>query len=167
MSNYALFGRIDFQHPLFAPFSDARFSDFTKIHFWKYRTMNLASVTNANVVAAFDAGAPLLTEIPVERGRVLVMGSTWIPSDSQLALSTKFIPLLFGMLEQSANVRSISHQYTIGDSVSLPPGVEEVVIPDGPRKKSSGRAFSETSVPEFTRPVIFNSPSISTRTNPS
>jgi hypothetical protein len=147
VSNYALFGRIDFQHPLFAPFSDARFSDFTKIHFWKYRTMNLASVTNANVITSFDSGAPLLAEIPVERGRVLVMGSTWIPSDSQFALSTKFIPLLFGILEQSANVRSVSHQYTIGDSVPLPPGVEEVVVPDGARKKVSGRTFSETSVP--------------------
>jgi len=33
---YAMLGDVDFRHPLFAPFADPRYSDFTKIHFWKY-----------------------------------------------------------------------------------------------------------------------------------
>src|SRR5690606_31465719 len=32
---YALLGRIEFGHPLFAPFLDLRFSDFSRIHCWK------------------------------------------------------------------------------------------------------------------------------------
>ena len=34
---YALFGEIDFSHPIFAPFADPRFSDFSRIHFWRHR----------------------------------------------------------------------------------------------------------------------------------
>src|SRR5262249_48351400 len=37
VNSYAILGEIDFGHPLFAPFVDSRFSDFSKIHFWRYR----------------------------------------------------------------------------------------------------------------------------------
>src|SRR5260221_4371560 len=37
--DFSLLGRVDTRHPLFAPFADARFGDFTKIHFWKHRRM--------------------------------------------------------------------------------------------------------------------------------
>src|SRR5207249_1425782 len=40
LGNYAMISEIDFRHPLFAPFADPRFSDFTKIHFWKYRRLD-------------------------------------------------------------------------------------------------------------------------------
>ena len=39
VANYAMFGQMDFTHPLFAPFSDPRFGDFTKIRFWKHRKL--------------------------------------------------------------------------------------------------------------------------------
>ena len=147
VNNYGLFGRISFQHPLFAPFSDARYSDFTKIRFWKYRALDLSSITNANVIAAFDSGEPLLTEIPIERGRLLVLGTTWMPSDSQLALSSKFVPLLFGILEQSANLRLFSHQFMVGDTVSLPAETKDVKIPGGETKSITGDRFAETTAP--------------------
>ena len=148
-NGYGLFGKINFQHPLFSPFSDARFSDFTKIHFWKFRGLDLASITNANVIAAFDSGQPLLTEIPIEKGRLLALSSTWTPADSQFALSSKFIPLLFGILEQSANLRSATHHYVVGDSVLLPPNLKEVVLPNAERKPVADGAtrFGETTVP--------------------
>jgi hypothetical protein len=148
-NNYGLFGKINFQHPLFAPFSDARFSDFTKIHFWRFRGLDLTSLTNANVIAAFDSGQPLLTEIPLEKGRLLVLSSTWTPPDSQLALSSKFIPLLFGILEQSASLRGATHHYLVGDSVLLPPTAKEVLLPNGERKSvSEGAArFTDTGLP--------------------
>jgi hypothetical protein len=147
VNNFGMFGRISFQHPLFAPFSDARFSDFTKIHFWKYRSLDLGNITNATVIASFDSGQPLLAEIPIEKGRLLVLGTTWRPTDSQLALSTKFVPLLFGMLEQSANLRLNSHQYTVGDTVPLPPETAEIQLPSGESKNAGGDRFAETSTP--------------------
>jgi hypothetical protein len=148
-NNYGLFGRINFQHPLFAPFSDARFSDFTKIHFWKFRALDLSNITNANVIAAFDSGQPLLAEIPVENGRLLALASTWTPNDSQLALSSKFIPLLFGILEQSANLRVAAHQFLVGESVPLPMNVKEIVLPNGEKKalEPGAARFTETALP--------------------
>lgn len=147
VKNYALLGKIDYQNPLFAPFSDARYSDFTKIHFWKHRALNLANVTNATVIASFDSGDPALVSIPVEKGHLLVLTSTWMPSDSQLALSTKFVPLLFGMLEQSANLSVRRHHFMIGESIPLPGESKEVTLPDGTEATASDRLFSQTTQP--------------------
>ncbi len=36
-----LIGEIAFDHPLFAPFAAPQYSDFTKIHFWKHRKIDL------------------------------------------------------------------------------------------------------------------------------
>ena len=38
-ANYAMLGEINFRHPLFEPFAEPRFSDFTKIHFWNYQRL--------------------------------------------------------------------------------------------------------------------------------
>ena len=34
----AMLGDIDFEHPLFAPFAESQFSDFTGIRYWKHRS---------------------------------------------------------------------------------------------------------------------------------
>src|SRR5207244_12535632 len=54
-----------------APFADPRFSDFTKIHFWKYRRADATAIPNARVVAKFDTGDPALLEIRIGTGRML------------------------------------------------------------------------------------------------
>ncbi|MEO5959078.1 MAG: BatA domain-containing protein, partial [Opitutaceae bacterium] len=100
-TNYAMFAEIDFQHPLFAPFADPRFSDFTKIHFWKYRKIDPTAIPDARVIAKFDSGDPALMEVPLGKGRVFVLTSGWHPEDSQFARSSKFVPLLWSLLELS------------------------------------------------------------------
>ena len=50
---YALISRVALDHPLFAPFADPRFGDFTKIHFWKHRRVTLPSITGATVTQDF------------------------------------------------------------------------------------------------------------------
>ncbi len=117
---YAMFSEIDFQHPLFAPFADPRFSDFTKIHFWKFRKLDLAGVTGARTIAKFDSGDPAIAEVPTGRGRIYVIASGWQPEDSQLAVSSKFVPLLWSLLEQAGGVASFTTQYFVGDKVTLP-----------------------------------------------
>jgi hypothetical protein len=118
--NYALLAEIDFRHPLFAPFADPRFSDFTKIHFWKYRRLDVTSIPGARVIAKFDTGDPALVEVPVGKGRVFVLTSGWQPGESQLALSTKFVPLLYSMLELSGGPPSAPASYHVGQTVPLP-----------------------------------------------
>lgn len=132
-STYAMFAEIDFQHPLFAPFADPRYSDFTKIHFWRYRKIDPTGLPGARVVAKFDSGDPALLEVPVGRGRLYVLASGWQPEDSQLAVSSKFVPLLWSLLETSGGVGTFATSYTAGEPVPVPSerGVSGVRRPDG------------------------------------
>jgi hypothetical protein len=142
VSNYAMLSEIDFRHPLFSAFADPRFSDFTKIHFWKYRVIKPADLpSNARILAKFDAGDPAIVEIPVAAGRVILFASTWRPADSQLALSTKFVPLLYSLLEQSSGPAPAPTQYYIGDPIPVASAAAEANRewtlngPDGSRLK--------------------------------
>ena len=130
---YALIGDIDFGHPIFAPFADPRFSDFAKIRFWKHRSIGLDGAPNAKVLAKFDDKSPGLIQVPSERGSVIILATTWRPEDSQLALSSKFVPLLLSMLEQSSGALPRRAQYFVGESVPMPPGPQpfKVRAPSG------------------------------------
>ncbi len=130
--NYAMLTELDFTHPLFAPFADPRFSDFTKIHVWKHRTVDLAGLNGVRVLAKFDSGSPALAEIPVGRGRVLVLATGWHPADSQLALSTKFVPLVVSLLDYAGALAGLdAAAHLVGEPVPLRPGVERLRLPDG------------------------------------
>ena len=130
---YALLGRIEFGHPLFAPFLDMRFSDFSRIHFWKYRKLDATALPETKVLAAFDSGDPAIIETRVGRGTLFVLTSSWRQTDSQLALSSKFVPLLYSMLELNRPARPSTQDRIVGDSLTLAgfarPGV--LTLPDG------------------------------------
>ncbi|TDJ72636.1 MAG: VWA domain-containing protein [Planctomycetota bacterium] len=136
---FALLGEIDFAHPLFAPFSDPRFSDFTKIRFWRHRVLELPPTgrpeSAPRVLARFDDGAPFLVERMVGPGRILVVTSGWGADDSDFALSSKFAPLVLGMLRLGAGPDLAAATFHVGDRVPLPPagpaGTRTVRRPDG------------------------------------
>jgi hypothetical protein len=133
-ARYALLGELDFRHPLLAPFADPRFSDFSRIHFWRHRRLDLAGVRDVNVVARFDSGDPALVEVAAGRGRVVVLAAGWQPADSQLALSTKFVPLVSALLEHAGVLAPPALTTTlVGDPVPLPAaaGARRVRGPDG------------------------------------
>lgn len=152
--DYAMFGQIDFGDALFAPFSDPRFSDFTKVHFWRYRRLTLPDNWQGRVLARFDGGAPLLLEKPLGKGRIWVLAAGWHPKDSDFSRSTKFVPLLAGMLERSSERRLVAEQYEVGDSVGLPVlrgsnAAGSVRTPDGATLELTADAtsFNETNLP--------------------
>ena len=130
---YAMLAEIDFRHPLFATFADPRFSDFTKIHFWRHRQLDAAAVPGARVLAKFDSGAPAVLEMPVGKGRVMMLTSGWQPEDSQLALSSKFVPLLYSLIELGGDGAAPATQATVGDRVPLAAmsGAPTLRMPDG------------------------------------
>jgi hypothetical protein len=154
-SRYAMLGEVDFRHPLFAPFADARFSDFTKIHFWKARRLDTDAIPGAKVLARFDTGDPALVEASVGKGRVLVLASGWHPADSQLALSSKFVPLLYSLLELAGAAPPAPAQYLVGEVVPLPAEWTQtnapltVVRPDGSTVSlpAGATSFVEASAP--------------------
>ncbi len=139
VKDYALLAQIDFQSATFAPFADPRFSDFTKIHFWHHRRLDAATIPGARVLASFDDRDPAVLHIPIGKGGVIVFTSDWSPRDSQLALSSKFVPLLHAILDESAGLPPARAQYFVGDEIPLPPGAQPFTMrkPDG----------SETQVP--------------------
>jgi hypothetical protein len=151
-SSYSMFGEIDFTHPLFAPFADARFNDFTKIHFWKSRKVAFAT-TNALTLAKFDNGAPALAQINTGKGSLFVLASGWNPGDSQLALSSKFVPLLFSLLELSGAIKAQSLDFHVGDAVDVSSlratNATTIRKPDGTTASLAGgaKSFSETDAP--------------------
>ena len=116
---YAMLAEIDFKHPLFAPFADPRYSDFTKIHFWKYRRLELTGLTDARTLARFDQGDPALVDVPVGKGRVVLLAAGWNTDDSQLAVSSKFVPLLLSVLELSGALKPPGEQAVVNDVLPL------------------------------------------------
>ena len=67
-----------------------------------------------------------------QRGKVLALAAGWHPEDSQLALSSRFIPLLFSMLEYAGELRSgrAAHIQS-GRSIPIPEQTDRVIVPDG------------------------------------
>jgi hypothetical protein len=126
--NFAMLGQIEFKHPLFLPFADSRYSDFTRIHFWKHRQLDREAFPSAQVLARFDSGDPAILQLPNGKGQVFVFASCWHPADSQLALSSKFVPLLYSLLELSGAPAAAPAQYLVGESVSLPASAAPIRI---------------------------------------
>lgn len=132
-NRYAMLRDIAFDHPLFSPLSGPQFSDFTKIHFWKHRKITDQHLPGAKTLAWFDDGDPAVLDKAVGRGRLVVWASSWRPADSQLARSSKFVPMMAALLElRDGRVQSTA-QHHIGDRIPVPPSAAAVRVrkPDG------------------------------------
>ena len=120
VKDHARFGEIDFKSPVFAPFADPRYSDFSSIRIWRYRVLPETLMTPGKVLARFDSGDPAWVSYPVGKGTLHVMTTTWRPADSQLALTTKFAPLLHSLI---ANAGPGSGLYFVGHEGIETPGI--------------------------------------------
>jgi hypothetical protein len=150
--NFALLGSIDFRHPIFKPFDDPRFSDFSHIHFWKHRRWDIPAALHAQVLAKFDDDSPALFQVDVGKGHLLVLASSWNPADSQLAVSSKFPPLLQTMLDWSGASAPARFQFHTGDAIPAPSSAHESVAwlkPAGGKAivQSADTPFSDTDTP--------------------
>ena len=132
MPNYALIGEVNRKHPVLSPFSDARFGDFSKVHLWRYRKLPTDLLDRENIVslARVSGGDPLWFEAAKGKGNLVVFTTGWNRTDSQLALSTKFIPLIYMVLHRSSVTRD--PVLRVGDPIPLPAeGLTAVVTPGG------------------------------------
>ena len=154
--NYALISRVALDHPLFAPFADPRFGDFTKIHFWKHRRVTLPKESATRTIAWFDNGDPFLLEHPLGKGRLLIATAGWHPADSQLALSTKFVPLIDGLLRRPDGAL-VEAQYAVHDRIALPPpqNAEEKRSIRGPDGRQVELAANASTFDGADRPGIY------------
>lgn len=152
---YQLLGEIDFTHPLFVPFANPRYSDFTKIHFWQHQPVTLTAGGASRAVARFDDGAPWLIERSVGKGRILVMTSGWHPDDSQLALSSKFVMFLGGLLDQALGSAQPLAGIPVGTPIPLRPDRDGPLVIRTPEGQDVSVPVSETRFTETTAPGIY------------
>jgi Aerotolerance regulator N-terminal/von Willebrand factor type A domain len=121
--DFALLSAIDYTSPVFKPFADPRFNDFSKIRVWTHRRLEVkASLDTSNLVqtiASLDDGSPWLLRNPVGRGNVWIMTSGWQPESSQLGLSSKFVPILLGMLDPTGKSLSSQLVYAVGEAIPV------------------------------------------------
>ncbi len=142
-----LLGEIAFDHPLFAPFAAPGYNDFTKIHFWKSRKLDTKALGDCRVLARFENGDPAVVEKRIAAGRLIVLASGWRPAESQLARSSKFVPLMTALLDLGDPRPQGSDRVLVGDAVPLPEGVEHVITkPDGAKVRARS-LFTETDLP--------------------
>ena len=117
--DYEMLASVDFTHPVFAPFDDPRFADFSKLRFWKHRVIDVDAIPEAKVLASFEGNSPAILEVPVGKGRLVVFSSGWNRSDSDLAVWSKFVPMMNGFLEYLGKQREFDPVNYVGDELDL------------------------------------------------
>lgn len=151
-----MLGEISYRHPLFAPLAGPQYNDFTKIRFWKYRRLNEPAIGDANVIARFENGDPAVVEKSIGKGRVVLLASSWRPDDSQLARSSKFVPLMLSLLTIGTSEAFETADLHVGDRIPLASFAARiadraatVVVPSGASLKISAdaTAFDQTDTP--------------------
>jgi hypothetical protein len=149
--DYVLWSEIDFESIWLAPFAEAQFADFSGVHFWKYRKLAEPLPAGSQTLIRFDDGAPAVVRLPTEQGRLWLFASGWHPADSQLARSTKFVPLMWRILEHALGDAPVTAALSIGQALPSPRIAEAWTIapPDGAAIAwtSSQPAFDATTTP--------------------
>ena len=131
VKDYVMFSRIDFAHPIFASMSDPQFNDFTKVKFWSHR--KLESLPDEwKIAAEFDDGDPAIIQADIDEGKVWVLASGWQPSASQLALSTKFLPLMYNFFDTLGGEYDPFGSIVVGEPITESPSDNATLAgPDG------------------------------------
>jgi hypothetical protein len=121
VADYAILTANDLNSRLLAPFADSRLSDFSSIRFWHYRQLQGLPVNDSvKVLAAFDSGSPAIVEFRTPGdGRIFLMTAGWQPQDSQLALSSRFPPLLLQLVRIAFPGQSTARLHDVGTSLAL------------------------------------------------
>ena len=141
IDDYSMLTDIQFTHPIFQSMADPKFNDFTKVRFWSHR--KIQGVTESwTALANFDSGDPALLEHQVGTGRIWVLASGWQPTESQLALSTKFLPLVYSFFGRLSSSTDSQSSITVGEAPAFTPSPTALV------SDPSGRSFSFASISE-------------------
>lgn len=136
--DFLLLGTIDFTHPLFQPFAHPKYGDFTKIHFWNSRKLDLKENASAKAIAKFDNAEPAILESRIGQGYVFAFAAGWRPEESELALSTKFVPLISGIADLALGGAEVAPEIRVREVMPLTSAAtSEVAIatPSGGKQK--------------------------------
>ena len=159
---YAMLESVDFKHPLFADLADSKFNDFSKLRFWKHRRMKSQLSDDWRVLAKFDDGSPALICMDRGAGKLWILLSGWQPLESQLALSTKFVPLISGLFRISAPVINDDVSYRVGAMLTIP-GDQKILDRSG--REVSAEKNVGTTDGESAKTAVLSEPGVFRRQN--
>ncbi|MCC9601647.1 BatA domain-containing protein [Stieleria sp. JC731] len=125
--DFRLISSVDFESPLIRPLSEPGVNDFSTIKVWNHFGLSGTS-ESVKTTLRLDDGSPWLLHrqiIDSDRlgGQVWVLTSGWQPSQSQFGLSTKFVPMMLGML--GPNPLTVSQSVAVG--TKLGQGDDEMI----------------------------------------
>ena len=110
---------VDFQHRLTQAFTEPGVNDFSRIQIWNHRSLTGLPDESKTVLSMenqlpylIDADVPAKANDEPSTGRYWLLTSGWQPSESQFALSSKFVPIMLGML--GPNLQQVPESMTIG-----------------------------------------------------
>ena len=118
IKDFLLWQNIDFRSQTFSSFDDAKSNNFARIHFWKAVELQFDAPENWQALASYDSGSPAMLHRSIGTGDAYVLTAGWQTENSQLALSTKFVPLILNLLPLRASSTSILSG-TVGESISF------------------------------------------------
>lgn len=128
-----LIADLDWDHPLFSPFDDPQFNNFSNLGFYEYLSIPtpVLESSKARVLASFADESPWICEWKVGDGTLWVMTSGWKPEQSLLARSSKFIPILLATSQLAGAWYSTIPQYFVNQEWA--PFSDDVTLklPDG------------------------------------
>ncbi|WP_395752068.1 BatA domain-containing protein [Prosthecobacter sp.] len=166
--DYRMLADVKTEHPLLRPFGDPKLRDFTKLRFWKHRQIELKDAGDKlETLAKFDNGLPAILSARIGKGTLVVLASGWHPGDSQFALSTKFVPLLYGWLAAAGFSHDPAATLLVGDALPLDSAATHTVTEPGGKthRLKAGESFTAKEVGLFkvenaahTRTVAVNLP---------
>lgn len=128
-AGYAALAWVDLEHPIFRPFKGARFNDFSSVRYENYHILTADS--SAVVLAKYDDLMPAIVEGRIGEGRIVVWAGGMGFDRSNLARTSRFVPLLHETLRYLSGDREIKTDYQVGDAISTSDAVERVLGPEG------------------------------------
>ena len=156
---YRVLTDVNYQHPVFQPFSGPRHGDFGTVRF--YRTARFEPDSSASVPARFDDGAAAVAEKPLGNGRTFLVLSTFDLAWTDFPIREVFVPFLYESIDYLAS-RGTMHErgaglYRLaGEAVRLPDGAQYVVLPSGEQvpvetSRTGRMLFTQTRQPGLYR----------------
>jgi hypothetical protein len=115
--------RLEFGHPILAPLANSQFNDFSKVRIWRHRMIDGFELSDWRVLAWFSENHPAIMQCDAQKGKFSVMTFGWQPVESQLALSSKFVPLIAGFYAQAEPVSGASNEWIAGTDRAPKPGI--------------------------------------------
>ncbi len=163
---YRLLTDVNYQHPVFQPFSGPRHGDFGTVRF--YGTAGLEPDSSASVPGRFDDGSVAFAEKPLGNGRTLLFLSTFDLSWNDFAIREVFVPFLYECIDYLASRGSMyereARAYRLtGEAVRLPIEASHVMLPSGEQipveaSRTGTKLFTRTRQPGLYRVQTGGSP---------